>query len=90
MYAVISIPFVSRTLATLRNAELGFLGGIVLTCRHTPRRCGDPLVSRLVLPVSELYEYCSAGLLVCLLTLFRPFFTSWLTVGNTFAPFLIV
>ncbi len=34
------MPVVSLTLAILRKAELGFFGVIVLTCRHTPRRCG--------------------------------------------------
>jgi hypothetical protein len=29
MYVVTSIPFVSRTLATLRKAEFGFLGVVV-------------------------------------------------------------
>jgi hypothetical protein len=29
MYEVTSIPLVSRTLATLRNAEFGFLGVVV-------------------------------------------------------------
>ena len=36
-----SCPFVSRTFATLRSAELGFLGVRVITCRQTPRRCGQ-------------------------------------------------
>jgi hypothetical protein len=31
MYAVISVPFVSLTLAILRSAEFGFLGVVVLT-----------------------------------------------------------
>jgi hypothetical protein len=34
------MPVVSLTLATFLNAELGFLGVCVLTCKHTPRRCG--------------------------------------------------
>ena len=41
MYAVISLPLESRTRATLRSAELGFLGVIVLTWRHTPRLNGE-------------------------------------------------
>jgi hypothetical protein len=36
-----SIPLESLTLATLRNAELGFLGVTVLTEVQTPRFCGD-------------------------------------------------
>src|SRR6185369_11113763 len=43
MYVVTSIPFVSRTRATLRSAELGFFGVVVYTRWHTPRRCGLPL-----------------------------------------------
>ena len=35
-----SKPFVSRTLATLRIAEFGFLGVVVYTRVHTPRFCG--------------------------------------------------
>jgi hypothetical protein len=41
MYAVISIPLVSLTLAILRRAELGFLGVVVFTCVQTPLRCGQ-------------------------------------------------
>src|SRR3954469_20226743 len=40
MYAVTSMPFVSRTRHTLRRAEFGFLGVVVYTRVHTPRRCG--------------------------------------------------
>jgi hypothetical protein len=40
---------VSRTRATLRSAEFGFLGVVVYTRVHTPRRCGHD---------------CSAGLAV--------------------------
>src|SRR5204863_6078122 len=32
-----------RTRATLRSAEFGFLGVVVYTRVHTPRRCGAPL-----------------------------------------------
>src|SRR5512146_2982315 len=45
IYAVTSLPLVSRTRATFRNAEFGFFGVCVLTIRHTPRRCGEPLIS---------------------------------------------
>src|SRR5215470_4981793 len=37
------MPDVRRTRATLRSAELGFLGVWVNTRVHTPRRWGDPL-----------------------------------------------
>ncbi len=33
-------PLLSRTRATLRSAEFGFLGFVVPTFRHTPFRCG--------------------------------------------------
>src|SRR6188768_2969508 len=35
-----STLLVRRTFATLRSAELGFLGVVVYTRVHTPRRCG--------------------------------------------------
>lgn len=44
MYAVTSLPFVSRTRATFRRAEFGFLGVSVRTEMQTPRFCGDPSV----------------------------------------------
>lgn len=31
-----TVPLLSRTLATLRSPELGFLGFVVPTRRHTP------------------------------------------------------
>src|SRR5580700_11549529 len=42
MYALTSTPLVSRTRATLRSAEFGFLGVVVKTRVHTPRRWGAP------------------------------------------------
>src|SRR6185436_19577673 len=59
-------PLVSRTLATLRMAELGFLGVGVMTCRQTPRRNG---------------EFCKAGDFDLYRILLRPLRTSWLMVG---------
>src|SRR5262249_5752107 len=38
-------PFESRTRATLRRAEFGFLGVIVLTTVQTPRFCGQPCMA---------------------------------------------
>src|SRR5215203_1971789 len=61
-----SWPFVSRTFATLRSAELGFFGVRVITCVQTPRRCG---------------QFASAGDLDFTLTFWRPLRTSWLMVG---------
>src|SRR4051794_17917685 len=76
MYAVTSIPEVRRTLATLRKAEFGFLGVVVNTRVHTPRRCGEPL---------------RAGVLVFSAFDSRPLRTSWAIVGTrlpseTFRP----
>src|SRR5262249_52651319 len=42
MYAVTSTPLDSRTRATLRSAEFGFFGVMILTCKQTPRFCGQP------------------------------------------------
>ena len=61
-----SKPFVRRTLATLRRAELGFFGVLVITCRQTPRRCG---------------QFASAGDLDLSAFGRRPCRTSWLMVG---------
>jgi hypothetical protein len=61
MYAITSCPFVSRTLATLRRAEFGFFGVRVITCTHTPRRCGQSV---------------SAGDFDFIETFLRPFRTS--------------
>jgi len=52
---------VSRTFATFRSAEFGFLGVVVYTRVHTPRFCG----------------LCwSAGTLLFVTTGLRPFRTS--------------
>src|SRR5262252_10312391 len=67
MYAVTSIPLVSRTRATLRSAEFGFLGVVVYTRVHTPRFCGLD---------------CSAGAPVLFFCGRRPCRTSWLKVGT--------
>src|SRR5690606_36367585 len=64
-----SKPLVRRTLATLRRAELGFLGVVVYTRVHTPRRCG---------------QFSSAGLLLLARLATRGLRTSWLIVGMTF------
>src|SRR4029079_9606950 len=42
MCAVIAMPLVRRTRATLRNAEFGFFGVFVYTRVQTPRRWGAP------------------------------------------------
>src|SRR5476651_2543299 len=66
MYEMISKPLVRRTLATLRSAEFGFLGVVVYTRVHTPRRCG---------------QFCIAGDLDLTTSTSRPWRTSWLMVG---------
>src|SRR5919112_74994 len=58
--------FVSRTRATLRSAEFGFLGVVVYTRVHTPRRCGLPF---------------SAAVLVLATLSWRPLRTSCWIVG---------
>ena len=57
---------VSRTRATLRNAEFGFFGVCVLTCKQTPRRWGLDF---------------NAGDFVFLCFARRPKRMSWLIVG---------
>ena len=55
------MPLVSRTRATLRSAEFGFLGVCVYTRVQTPRFCGAPR---------------RAGVFVFALGVTRPFLTS--------------
>src|SRR5579871_1499616 len=88
MYAVTSSPLVRRTRATLRSAEFGFLGVTVLTCVHTPRRCGLPVTSKVRVgrsgwpglgPVritrnARVLTFCSV--------FSRPRRTSWFMVGK--------
>src|SRR3954454_743492 len=69
------MPFVSRTRHTLRRAEFGFLGVVVYTRVHTPRRCGAATFFLRPLPdfkpgVASFFVF---GL--------RPFRTSWDVVG---------
>src|SRR5258707_955781 len=66
MYAVTSTPLDRRTRATFRRAELGFFGVMILTCKHTPLRCGQP---------------CKAGCLGRRYCWTRGLRTSWLIVG---------
>jgi hypothetical protein len=70
MYAVTSIPVVNLTLATFLSAEFGFFGVEVYTRVHTPRFCGAPF---------------STGVVVFCWTRFLPFLTNWLMVG-IFSP----
>src|SRR3954463_6238836 len=52
MYAVTSTWLVSLTRATFRSAEFGFLGVVVYTRVHTPRRCGLPLSAAVLVLVT--------------------------------------
>jgi hypothetical protein len=61
-----SKPFVKRTLATLRKAELGFFGVVVYTRVQTPRFCG---------------LFCRAGDLLFTRSVVRGLRISWLMVG---------
>src|SRR5438105_14704897 len=60
------MPLDRRTRATFRRAELGFLGVMILTCRHTPFFCGQP---------------CMAGCFGRLRCTTRGLRTNWLMVG---------
>jgi hypothetical protein len=75
MYAVTSMPFVSRTRAILRSAEFGFFGVIVRTCVQTPRFWGEPF-PRDVRFLSELKVKRSAGAFVFFMGFLRPCRTS--------------
>jgi hypothetical protein len=65
------MPFFKRTRATFRNAEFGFFGVIVNTRVQVPDACGQPF---------------NAGDFVFEASFLRHFRTSWLTVGNTLLP----
>src|ERR687886_821416 len=75
MYAVTSMPLVRRTRATLRSAEFGFLGVVVYTRVHTPRRCGA--ATRFLRPLPDLRPGVASFFLGAL----RPLRTSWEVVG---------
>src|SRR3954467_13233232 len=69
------MPFVSRTRHTLRRAEFGFLGVVVYTRVHTPRRCGAATFFLRPLPVLR------PGVASFLVFGVRPLRTSWEVVG---------
>src|SRR5580698_7797234 len=73
MYAVTSTPEERRTRATLRRAEFGFLGVVVYTRVHTPRRWGAPF---------------RAGVFVFVTLACRPLRTSWAIVGTRYLSIL--
>src|SRR5271156_3140551 len=66
---------VMRTRATLRSAELGFLGVVVYTRVQTPRRCGAATLRLRPLPDFRpgVASFFLGGL--------RPIRTSWEVVG---------
>src|SRR5579859_4362298 len=69
------MPLVSRTRATLRRAEFGFLGVVVYTRVHTPRRCGAATFFLRPLPDFR------PGVASFFLGAWRPLRISWLVVG---------
>src|SRR3954465_8388194 len=72
---------VSRTRAILRNAEFGFLGVIVRTCRHTPRFWGAPgMGSWRCFRLFQFFRIAGDLIFDCLGV--RPLRTSWLIVGT--------
>src|SRR4026208_255111 len=81
-----SKPLVRRTLATLRSAELGFLGVVVYTRVQTPRRNGVDLsvwgvgAARVQTPRRDGFVW-SAGDLSLPTGDLRPWRISWLIVG---------
>src|SRR5262249_52756156 len=74
MYAVTSTPLESRTRATLRRAEFGFLGVIIFTCKHTPFFWGQP---------------CRAGCFGRRYCCTRGLRTNWLIVGIVVSRVLV-
>src|ERR1044072_2102071 len=64
-----------RTRATLRSAEFGFLGVVVYTRVHTPRRCGAAM--RFLRPWPDFRP----GVETFFFGLVRPLRTSWLMLG---------
>src|SRR5919199_1247544 len=75
MYAVTSIWLVRRTRQTLRRAEFGFLGVVVYTRVHTPRRCGA--ATFFLRPFPDFRPGVASFLVLAV----RPLRTSWLVVG---------
>jgi hypothetical protein len=80
IYAVTSILFDNRTLATLRNAEFGFFGVTVFTTVQTPRFCGQFMSIGRILSVFSPFNNTGAFDLFSFSDL--PFLTNWLNVGK--------
>lgn len=79
--------FDNLTRAILRIAELGFLGVITVTERHTPLFCGAPRRNILEREVNALWTVASARDLPLRFERerFRGLRTSWFRVGNLMA-----
>src|SRR5579859_7193577 len=69
------MPLVRRTRATFRRAEFGFLGVVVYTRVHTPRRWGA--ATRRLRPLPDLRP----GVASFFLGAVRPLRINWLVVG---------
>src|ERR1700743_101756 len=69
------MPLVSRTRATFRRAEFGFLGVVVYTRVHTPRRCGAATFFLRPLPDFR------PGVASFFLGAWRPLRINWLVFG---------
>lgn len=76
------MPFVNRTRAILRRAELGFFGVMVLTCKQTPRLNGEPFGSQTGLFLRTLKLRSKAGAFDFLILWRRRFRINWLSVGT--------
>src|ERR671936_1595891 len=74
------MPLVSRTRATLRRAEFGFLGVVVYTRVQTPRRWGA--ARRFLRPCPDLRP----GVVTFFFGFLRPLRTSWLMLGTARDP----
>src|SRR6478752_10026884 len=70
------MPFVNRTRAILRRAELGFFGVTVATRVQTPRLCGA--ATAFLRPCPDLRP----GVVVFFLGRLRPLRTSWFVFGT--------
>src|SRR3989344_4074374 len=88
MYAVTSVLFERRTRATFLNAELGFLGVMVLTIVTTPRLKGfTEVVNRLSLALKEAADSQEPVFRAALVI---PKTTTWAEAGSPPAASVLV
>lgn len=80
IYAITSVPFDNLTFAIFLCAELGFLGVVTVTFKHTPLLKGAGILVSL-LPFIVLIMCSKAGALDFLLLGILLFLTSWFVVG---------